>query len=81
MLPSKAFYDIALVQMFKLDSWKPHTAWEGCRVYQGSRVPVFVKMEYFIRGVHMIPAFDTRKERLFYLNDVVDPDVFLRAGN
>jgi len=81
ILPSRVSYDIALVQTLKPDSWKPHTAWDGCRVYCASKTPTFIKMEYFIRGVCLCHAFNTRKERIFYLNNLIDPDIFLRAGN
>lgn len=37
-------------------------------------------MKYFIWGAHMVPVFSTKEGR-FILNDLVDGDIFLQAGN
>ncbi|KAJ7053222.1 hypothetical protein C8F01DRAFT_1065057 [Mycena amicta] len=80
-LPSKREVDVALVRLFKAARWKPKTVWENCRVLEDGRT-TFILPEYFIRGAHLINAFGSKKEdTIFYLNDVVDSDWFLRAGN
>ncbi|KAJ7217054.1 hypothetical protein GGX14DRAFT_358335 [Mycena pura] len=79
--PSKREEDIALVRLFRPSTWKPNTVWENCRVLEDGKT-VFMLPKYFIRGAHLINAFGSRKpDATFYLNDVVDSDWFLRAGN
>lgn len=42
----------------------------------------FVMVKYLLRGMHMIEAFTgNTKERREFLNDTIDADMFLRAGN
>ncbi|KAJ7197772.1 hypothetical protein GGX14DRAFT_374701 [Mycena pura] len=80
-LPSKCEVDVALVRVFKQARWKPKTVWENCRVLEDGRTMLMLP-KYFIRGAHLINAFGSKKEdTTFYLNDVVDADWFLRAGN
>ncbi|KAJ7220258.1 hypothetical protein GGX14DRAFT_515671 [Mycena pura] len=80
-LPSRREEDVALVRLFKPSRWKPRTAWENCRVFEDGRT-IFMLPKYFIRGVHLVNAFGCGKETsTFYLNDIVDSDWFLRAGN
>ncbi|KAJ7203003.1 hypothetical protein GGX14DRAFT_570267 [Mycena pura] len=82
-LPSKCEVDVALVRVFKQARWKPKTVWENCRVLEDGRTMLMLpKYIFFIRGAHLINAFGSKKEdTTFYLNDVVDADWFLRAGN
>lgn len=80
-LANGSAYDIALVRMLKPNAWRPKTMWEGCRVYQEQKGTQFVMLEYLLRGAFMVPAFDSNKPSLLYLNDLVDADMFLRAGN
>ncbi|KII90328.1 hypothetical protein PLICRDRAFT_107314, partial [Plicaturopsis crispa FD-325 SS-3] len=80
-LPSGKLQDIALVRMFQSSSWKPNTFWDGCQVCDEAKEPMFVMMEYLVRGAHMIPAFESRSDARFYLDDLSDPDMYLRAGN
>ena|ERR1700761_5982692 len=80
-LPSSREEDIALVQLFKLSRWSPNTVWENCWVLEDGRT-MFVLPRYFIRGAHHINTFGCAKEAsMFYLNDVIDSDWFIRAGN
>ncbi|KAJ7191815.1 hypothetical protein GGX14DRAFT_380770 [Mycena pura] len=80
-LPSKHEVDVALVRLFKRAQWKPKTVWENCHILEDGRT-TFMLPKYFIRGAHLINAFGSQKEStVFYLNDVVDSDWFLRAGN
>ncbi|KAF7325099.1 hypothetical protein MKEN_00553000 [Mycena kentingensis (nom. inval.)] len=73
--------DVALVRLFRPSQWKPKTVWENCRILEDGRTMLMLP-KYFIRGAHFIPAFGCRSEETtFYLNDVVDGDWFIRAGN
>ncbi|KAJ7203553.1 hypothetical protein GGX14DRAFT_369396, partial [Mycena pura] len=73
--------DIALVRLFKPSQWKPKTVWENCRVLEDGRTMLMLP-KYFIRGAHLIRAFGSPRDHTrFYLNDVIDADWFLRAGN
>lgn len=74
---SRNSYNIALITYLEPSTWKPKTKWEGCQVFKESGRAEFVFAEYLVRGCHMIPAFD-KSGRMFYLNDLVDPDAFLR---
>ncbi|KAJ6550186.1 hypothetical protein B0H19DRAFT_1298710 [Mycena capillaripes] len=80
-LPDRSFHDIAVVRMLKLSKWVPKTKWAGCRVYDEEKALGFVMAKYLIRGAHMIPVFEASKPSLTFLNDVIDGDMFLRAGN
>ncbi|KAI0313191.1 hypothetical protein OF83DRAFT_1065930, partial [Amylostereum chailletii] len=73
--------DVAVVTLLHPDSWKPRTFWSNCRVYKEVEEPVFVLPQFFIRGAHMIPAFGCNHPQRFILNDLIDPNMFLRAGN
>ncbi|KAJ7194917.1 hypothetical protein GGX14DRAFT_377430, partial [Mycena pura] len=80
-LPSKRKEDIALVRLFKPARWKPATVWENCRMLEDGKVMLMLP-KYFIRGAHLINAYGSKHpDSTFYLNDVVDSDWFLRAGN
>ena len=82
-LPSGLQHDVALVHMFDPTTWKPSTKWRGCQVHEESHQHSFVLLKYLVRGAHMIPVFDAPKanKEKFYFNDLVDYDMFLRAGN
>lgn len=81
-LPSGAIKDVALVRLFKRASWAPKTVWDNCRVVEEGNKSSFVLVEYFIRGVHLVNAMGCNKEdTTFYIDDTVDNDWFLRAGN
>lgn len=81
ILPSGSSYDIAAVSILNTNSWKPNTKWDGCEVYKEANGLSFIFMKYFTRGAHFISVSDSVQERLHYLNDTVDPDMFLRTGN
>ncbi|KIJ41730.1 hypothetical protein M422DRAFT_171963, partial [Sphaerobolus stellatus SS14] len=74
--PSKTRHDIALIRKFQTSSWKPKTVWDGCRILE-EKIFDFVFIKYLIRGCHMVPAFE-KSGKIFYLNDLVDGDAFLR---
>ncbi|KAF8527226.1 hypothetical protein JB92DRAFT_3081531 [Gautieria morchelliformis] len=61
--------DIAVIRRLKPSKWTPHTLWKNCHIYE----------EKDYGACHMIPTFDTRPR--FYLNDLIDSDMFLRFGN
>ncbi|KAJ7923822.1 hypothetical protein B0H13DRAFT_1463328, partial [Mycena leptocephala] len=74
-------HDIAVVGMLKKSNWTPKTKWAGCRVYDEKKSLDLVLVKYLIRGAHMIPVSDANKPSLAYLNDLIDGDMFVRAGN
>ncbi|KIJ28337.1 hypothetical protein M422DRAFT_270406 [Sphaerobolus stellatus SS14] len=74
--PSKTRHDIALIRKFQTSSWKAKTVWDGCRILEEKQFD-FVFIKYLIRGCHMVPAFE-KSGKIFYLNDLVDGDAFLR---
>ncbi|KIJ48583.1 hypothetical protein M422DRAFT_162395 [Sphaerobolus stellatus SS14] len=73
--PSKTRHDIALIGKFQATKWKPKTRWDGCKVFEEKGYD-FVLIKYFIRGCHMVPAFEN-SGKVYYLNDLVDGDAFL----
>ncbi|KAG1789217.1 hypothetical protein EV424DRAFT_1394576 [Suillus variegatus] len=79
-MTSRGPVDIALVHSYKRTSWKPKTMWEGMRVFERAQKCDLVMMRYLVRGVHMVKAFGTKDGRE-YLNDTIDGDMLLRAGN
>ncbi|KAJ7867316.1 hypothetical protein B0H13DRAFT_2559912 [Mycena leptocephala] len=80
-LPDESVHDIAVVRMLKKSNWTPKTKWAGCRVYDEKKSLDLVLVKYLIRGAHMIPVSDANKPSLTYLNDLIDGDMFVRAGN
>lgn len=81
MLPSGETHDIAVLRFFRSSTWKPKTKIEGCAVLKEDKDLHFVMVKYMIRGAHIIPIFDTKTDKFFLNNDLIDPDMFLRAGN
>jgi hypothetical protein len=79
--PSGTAHDLALVRTFRRSSWKPRTVWAGCTVLEAGQATL-VSLEYLTRGALVV---DTDLENLqgkhYYLDDVVDNDMFLRLGN
>ncbi|KAJ7766860.1 hypothetical protein B0H16DRAFT_1661404 [Mycena metata] len=80
-LPDKSVHDLALIRMLKPSKWTPKTKWSNCRVYDEEKSFNFILAKVLIRSAHMIPVFDAKKVSLTYLNDLIDGDMFLRAGN
>ncbi|KAJ7850593.1 hypothetical protein B0H13DRAFT_1644426, partial [Mycena leptocephala] len=80
-LPDESAHDIAVVRMLKPSKWVPKTKWAGFRVFEEKKSLDFILAKYLIRGAHMIPVFDANKPSLTFLNDLIDGDMFLRAGN
>ncbi|KAG2148877.1 hypothetical protein DEU56DRAFT_729847 [Suillus clintonianus] len=79
-MTSRGPVDIALVHSYKRTQWKPKTVWEGMHVFEQVQRYDLVMIRYLVRGVHMVKAFGTKDGRE-YLNDTIDGDMFLRAGN
>lgn len=79
-LPDGLIHDNAVVRMVKPSKWLPKTKWAGIRVYDKKSLD-FVMVKYLIRGARMIPVFDVNKPSMTYLNDLIDCDMCLRAGN
>ncbi|KAJ7803493.1 hypothetical protein B0H13DRAFT_1671677 [Mycena leptocephala] len=80
-LPSGRTKDIVLVRLFKKSGWRPKTVWKNCRIFEDGRT-MFILPQYIIRGAHMVNCLGCNKEdHTFYLDDVVDFDWLLRAGN
>jgi len=52
----------------------------GCPGLEEANEPQFVMLKYLIHGAHLIPIFCTKEGR-FFLNDLVDADMFLQADN
>lgn len=73
---SKNRHDIALIRYFGPSPWKPKTKWDGCQTFEQKDYD-FAFIKYFVRGCHMIPAFE-KTGKVFYLNDLIDSDAFLR---
>ncbi|KAF8521655.1 hypothetical protein JB92DRAFT_3275059 [Gautieria morchelliformis] len=59
-------HDMALIQLLRPTKWRPKTPWETCQVY-GEQDYRFLLLRYI--------------EGLYYLNDLIDADMFLRCGN
>ncbi|KAK6984567.1 hypothetical protein R3P38DRAFT_2575663, partial [Favolaschia claudopus] len=78
-LESRRQFDVALVQTFKPSKWRPNTNWAGCQVHEQTKEYSLLLMNYVIRGALLTPARGTTKERLHYLVDTIDADMFLRA--
>jgi hypothetical protein len=68
------------VHVFWPSSWKPFSLWDNCQVYDEVKDPKFILVESLVRGVLMAPTFDGPSGK-FYLDDAVDYDIFLWAGN
>jgi len=72
----------ALLCMAKKATWKPATVWDNLVLREEDvKQPRFVDPGTFIRAAHLIPAMDATKPHHYFLNDLVDLDWFIRAGN
>jgi hypothetical protein len=80
-LPSGQWCDLAMITPFKNSRWKPRTVWHGCRICEPGK-PQIISLEYLIRGALLV---DTELTRLsgkhFFVDDLIDNDMFLRMGN
>jgi hypothetical protein len=80
-LPSGSVREVALIRAFTESSWRPPSSWAGCRVIEQGDL-MFVTPQYLIRGALLV---DTDLTRLtgdhYFVDDVVDNDMFLRMGN
>ncbi|KAJ7793347.1 hypothetical protein B0H14DRAFT_2224160, partial [Mycena olivaceomarginata] len=74
--PGQILHDIAVVRMLKPSKWVPKTKWAGCRVYDEEKALGFVMAKLLDSG-----AYDPPSHPLTFLNDLIDGDMFLRAGN
>ncbi|KAF8182254.1 hypothetical protein K438DRAFT_1975779 [Mycena galopus ATCC 62051] len=87
-LPSGRTVDLAIVQDMQPSTWRPRTVWDGCKVYGESKDFSFLLMDYVIRGALLAPVDPPPKSqprrpqlRPYFLVDVIDGDMFLRALN
>jgi hypothetical protein len=80
-LPSGTSYDLALVRAFKACRWTPPTRWNGCRVVEDGE-PRIISLKYIERG-SLVVNTDLLKPggRMYYIDDMVDNDMFLRINN
>jgi hypothetical protein len=73
--------DVVLLQTFTESAWRPPSSWAGCRVLEMGEA-MFVTPRYLIRGALLV---DTDLKQLagkrYFVDDVVDNDMFLRMGN
>lgn len=80
-LPNGVTRDVALVRALRESNWRPSSPWSGCRVVEEAN-SMFISPQYIIRGVLLV---DTDLVNLpatqYYVDDVVDHDIFLRLGN
>jgi hypothetical protein len=79
-LPSGKTLDLALVYRFSCSKWKPRTMWDGCRVLEEESDTTLVQMDYLLRGALVSPVSERQEEKLHYLIDSIDPDIFLREN-
>lgn len=68
--------DLALVQMLVPSALKL-TWWEGMQAFEEDDVQ-FICLKYIIRGCHFIPFFSQSRKKIYFLNDLVDNDTFVR---
>lgn len=77
-------HPVALVRYFNAlpgRKWMPPTD-IGMQVMKEESKPNFMLLSSIVRGCHMIPTFhDPKKGDCFYLNDLVDPDMYLRLAS
>jgi hypothetical protein len=80
-LPSGTARDVLLVQGLKDSKWRPLTAWDGCRVVEKGQ-SMFVLPQYVVRGALLVDTeLQEPRGRRFFVDDVVDNDMFIRMGN
>lgn len=81
-LPSGHLEDVTLVTRIEPSSnWKLKTVWDDCIVYQERNTTEFILLKYLICGAHLILFFDIQQPHALVLNDLIDGDWFLHAGN
>lgn len=79
-LESKQTFDVALVHEFRPSRWKDlKTLWAGCQVHEQAKEYSFILMDYVSRGALLTPVTDRADEKLHFLVDTTDPDMFLRV--
>ena len=71
----------ALVSVLKKSRWQPDTPWDRCIIREQTDQYRLVDPGIFIRGAHLIPIEVSGKGIFYCLNDLIDADWFLRAGN
>ncbi|KAF8573746.1 hypothetical protein K439DRAFT_1374481 [Ramaria rubella] len=71
--------DIALIHQLTASKWSPKTKWRNYQVFEEAEYD-FVLLRYVVCACHMIPTFIPKSGR-YYLNDLVDSDMFLCCGN
>ncbi|KAJ7029674.1 hypothetical protein C8F04DRAFT_962637, partial [Mycena alexandri] len=80
-LPGDVALDLAMVQPFGRTAWTPKTLTD-CPIRE--RLPLknchFIALEHVIRGALLCPMF-WGKDRMHYLIDCIDEDMYLRLNN
>jgi hypothetical protein len=74
-------HELALVTTYKSNAWKPRTVWDGCTVIEPGKAKI-VSLAYLARAALVVDTnlLNPTGER-FYLDDLIDNDMFLRLGN
>jgi hypothetical protein len=80
-LPHGVVHEVLLVRRMHKIGWRPESSWDGCRVVQEDDY-MFISPSYLIRGVLLVNTDlqDLNTEH-FFVDDMVDSDIFVRLGN
>ncbi|KZT31177.1 hypothetical protein SISSUDRAFT_1068002 [Sistotremastrum suecicum HHB10207 ss-3] len=76
--PDKKPISMALVRYFDKSAWKPKVSFEGMQVFKARNDTHLIYVSSIIRSCHMIPVHG--KDGMYFLNDQLDADMFLRVG-
>jgi hypothetical protein len=80
-MPSGRKHDLALVTPFKPSKWKPRTFWDNCKVYDRA-APRIISLSYVVRGALLVDTDLVKLDgRHFFVDDLIDHDMFIRMGN
>jgi hypothetical protein len=82
-LPGGIVHDVLLVRKFREISWRPPSSWDGCRVVtEDDDGFMFITRSFLIRGVLLVDTdLRTLPGERFFVDDMIDNDMFLRMGN
>lgn len=71
---------LALLHWFKAAS-KPHADNKiGMQRVRSLPAPEIIEVDSFVRGCHLISSHDTQPGTDYYIDDMVDPDMYLRVN-
>jgi hypothetical protein len=79
-LPSGKVIDVALKHGFSPSRWRPKTVWKNCRIVEEDKSSSLVLMDYVVRGGLVCPVSQRKGERINYIVDSIDSDMFLRVN-